>query len=411
MPSSKTKDYLTCFPRGKKSTREGNATRFKHFCKWIKKTPDQLVEEYQKARDSNDLDSWKRETANQIIQFYNWLKEQTSERTNEKYSINYCNTVGSAILAFHHQNTTRLEDIMSEFSPTQIPTKEYRFSQADLRKMFFYGDTEEKALLSLAVSLGYGARDFLALECESLQHLVQEAKDRNLEIIGFIAEGRTKTSIQPHSFLTPEAIQSTEEYLTLLAKKHGQLPKFIWCNSHTDKHITNEGLNKKLRRLVKKANIKTYDKQVRFHSIRKFTYSALRKTDQQISKIIVGKTVSVSDMTYVNIEAECYRVFKETYRHISLNGDVTGKTRQKQTEEIQALTNAIGSLQTELQALRTREQVALQRLEKLETQFVNIDIKKAVQLVEAFEQILERIKEEHPDAYNQALKETAKNRQ
>ena len=57
--------------------------------------------------------------------------------------------------------------------------------------------------------------------------------------------------------------------------------------------------------------------------------------------------MSASDLTYIpNLDAECLRVFKETYKEIALNGDITGKTKQKQEKRIQ-------ELETELQAVRT----------------------------------------------------------
>jgi hypothetical protein len=58
---------------------------------------------------------------------------------------------------------------MDSFNPTQMPKNEYRFSQDDLRKMYHFGDVEEKALISLAVSYGQGSKDFLKLEAQKLK--------------------------------------------------------------------------------------------------------------------------------------------------------------------------------------------------------------------------------------------------
>ncbi len=281
MPRLKIKDYLPYFHRGKQSTRLRNARKLKKFCEWAKKSPDELIAEFKKAKENNDSDSWERDTTNEILKFYNWFRETTNPRTGKKYSINYCNTESSGILAFHHQNTRYLEHIMDDFAPTQMPTDQYRFTQDDLRKMFYYGDTEEKALLSLAVSYGQGSKDFLKLECELMRDLIDEAKEKNVDFMKWIGEAREKTSIQPISFLTPEAIESVDEYLQLLEKKHGKLPKYLWCNSKPDRHITNEGLNKKLRRLVSKANLRIGKKKVVFHCMRKFTFSRLRTNRQR----------------------------------------------------------------------------------------------------------------------------------
>jgi len=201
--------------------------------------------------------------------------------------------------------------------------------------------------LSLAVCYGQGSKEFLRLECETFRRSIDEARDKNLDFMMWIGEARDKTSIQPRSFLTPETIESVDEYLDLLEKKHGRLPKFLWCNSKTDKHITNEGLNKKLRRLVEKANIKTYGKKVHFHLIRKFTFSRLRRIDKDMAKIICAKKVSASDMTYEEVNEQCEKVFRLAYKDISLNGDVTGQVKRKQLERIEELENVMNQLEQE----------------------------------------------------------------
>ena len=344
------KDYIEYFHRGKESTRIKNAQGLRRFCHWLKKTPQQLIAEYEKAKTRNDLDAWERERVNEIIRYYNWLTEQISPRTGKKYALNYCRTEPSGILAFHHQNTRQLPDVTKEFAPPQLPTDEYRFTQDDLRKMFYYGDTEEKALLSLAVSYGQGSKEFLALECQTLKTVIEEARDKNLDFPMWMGKARGKTSIQPRSFLTPEAIESTNEYLNLLEKKFGKLPKYLWCNTKPDKHITNQGLNKKLKRLVKKANIKTYDRRVKFHCIRKFAFSRLRRIDRDMAKIICAKKVSASDMTYEEINEQCEKVYRIAYKDISLNSDPTGTKRKQQNEKIQELEKKNEELKKNLEA-------------------------------------------------------------
>lgn len=366
MAKLKIKDYLKYFRRGKQSTKLRNARKLKKFCEWAKKTPDELIAEYKEAKDNNDLDSWERDKTNEILEFYNWFREAINPRTGKKYSINYCNTETSGILAFHHQNTRYLEHIMDTFAPTQMPTNEYRFSQDDLRKMFYYGDTEEKALLSLAVSYGQGSKDFLKLECQTLRDVIEEAKDKGMDFAKWIGEAREKTSIQPVSFLTPEAIESVDEYLQLLEKKHGKLPTYIWCNSKPNRFISNEGLNKRLRRIVSKANIKIGNKKVRFHCLRKFTFSRLRRIDKDMAKIVCAKSVSVSDMTYEEVEEQAEKVFRLAYKNISLNGDVTGQVKQRQAKKIEELENAIITLSKEMRAYKTTSETLTNKLTEQE---------------------------------------------
>ena len=92
-----------------------------------------------------------------------------------------------------------------------------------------------------------------------------------------------------------------------------------------------------------------------------------------MAKIVCGKAVSISDMTYEEVEEQAEKVFRLAYKDISLNGDVTGKVKPRQAEEIKELKQAIGSLQTDLQALRTREKVALEKIQELTDYIVQVD--------------------------------------
>ena len=329
--------YMKYFRRGKDSTKQRNAFKLWHFSKWIKMTPEGLIAEYEKARVEGKLDSWEREQVNRINEYYNHIINTINPKTDKPYSINYARNEASGISAFHKQNTRALQNVFTEIAPPQIATDEYRFSQDDLRKMFYYGDTKEKALISIAVSFGQGSKEFLELECEHIKSVIEEARDKGFEFAKWIGKARAKTSIQPRSFLTPEAMESASEYLDMLQKKYGKLPKYLWSNGQLDKHITNQGLNKQFRRLVDKANIRTHGKYVHFHLIRKFTFSRIRRHDRDIAKVICAKAVSASDMTYEELDDICEKVFRLAYKDISLNGDVSGKTKRAQKEEIERL--------------------------------------------------------------------------
>ena len=348
------------FSRGKKITQYKKAVKLKKYCDWANKSPEELINEYVKARESvNALQDWKRDTRTKITEYYNWLKIKG-------YKINTARTMPLGILAFYSENCETIKDVTKEFDAVQIPTDEYVFSQEVLRKVYYYADLEGQTLLSLAVALGYSSIDFLNLEAEKLQNLIKEATDKGLEFIQFVGESRAKTSVQPRSHLTPEAIHSLKDYLPYLENKHnGRLPKYIWCNGREDTHITNTGLNKKLKRLFKKANVEFYGKKIKFHCLRKFLYSRLQAKNRDLAKVVTAKKVSASDLTYIpDLDAECLRIFKETYKEIALNGDLTGKTRQNQKEEITKLEQAIQQLETENYTSKTRIDLLQKNLKK-----------------------------------------------
>jgi len=77
--SDNPKDYRKYFSRGKEGTKATNARRLKNYCVHIQKTPEQLIKEYEYARQSNKLKTWERDESNRILSFYNKLFESKSK--------------------------------------------------------------------------------------------------------------------------------------------------------------------------------------------------------------------------------------------------------------------------------------------------------------------------------------------
>ena len=332
---------------GKQRTVQRNAQNLRAYCEWLSKTPEELRREYVEARKTVDsLEDWERETRNNILRFYNYLKEND-------YAINSARTLVTGVMAFCSQNCKRIQAITKELDPQQIPENEYVFTQEVLRKMYYYGNAFEKAWLSCAVSLGYASEDFLALETEKIANLIKEARDKKLDFIGFIGKTRTKTSVQPRCFLTTEAITNLEEYLKILEKRYdGKLPEYLWDGA------TNDNLNDWLKALMGKSNIETYGKKVHFQMFRKFLYDVLARMDETVACVVTAKTVDVSKITYrTSLDSECERVYRESYKLFALNGDVSGKTKKEQTEKITTLETTLIALEKENLSLKTRIEV------------------------------------------------------
>lgn len=329
---------------GKPRTVERNAQNLRAYCEWLSKTPEELRSEYVKARKTVDsLEDWELETRNNILGYYNYLKEND-------YAINSARTLTTGVMAFYSQNCKRIQGITKELDPQQIPENEYVFTQEVLRKMYYYGNAFEKAWLSCAVSLGYASEDFLELETEKIANLIKEAKDKKLDFIGFIGKTRIKTSVQPRCILTAEAISNLEEYLKILEKKHDwKLPEYLWNGA------TNDNLNDWLKALIRKANIETYGKKVHFQMFRKFLYDVLARMDETVACVVTAKTVDVSKTTYrTSLDSECERVYRESYKLFALNGDVSGKTKQEQAERITQLQATLVAVEKENHVLKTR---------------------------------------------------------
>ena len=275
-------------------------------------------------------------------------------------------------MSFYSQNCEQIKGITRQLDPVQIPDNEFVFNQETLRRLYYYGNVQEKTWLSVAVSLGYASVDFLAVETEKIRNLVKEAKDKHLDFIMFIGNSRTKTSVQPRSFLTPEAIENLSEYLKMLeAQNKGKFPKYLWNNA------TNDSLNDWLKALMRKANIDNYGKDVRFHAIRKFVYDTLSKMDETIACVITAKKTQASKITYrTSLDSECERIFKESYKQFALNGDVSGKAKLEQAEKIALLENALRAVENEnatskfrIEQLQRNSTEQNNKIDELETKF------------------------------------------
>ena len=166
----------------------------------------------------------------------------------------------------------------------------------------------------------------------------------------FIGKSRSKTSVRPRSFLTPEAIDNLSEYFKMFEKQNnGTIPKLLWNGA------SNDSLNDWLKALMRKANIDNYGKDVRFHAIRKFVYDTLSKMDETIACVITAKKTDASKITYrTSLDSECARIFKESYKLFALNGEVQGKSKAEQAKKIEELENSLRQVESENLAFKTR---------------------------------------------------------
>jgi hypothetical protein len=179
----------------------------------------------------------------------------------------------------------------------------HTFSNGDLSKMFDVGSTKEKALLALGCSLGWEISAVLELTRDFLQGLVDRAKSENQNFIFFISR-RRKTGAARLGVLNPNALEWVGKWLT--ESQNMQKRKRKENRKQADQplspvfDITDEGVNKMLRRLAKDAQIVATGR-VHFHRIRGWVMSGLSRAgfnEFQI-KYLMGKAIPLADMTYL----------------------------------------------------------------------------------------------------------------
>ncbi len=236
------------------------------------------------------------------------------------------------------------------------------FSNGDLSKMFDVGNTKQKALLSLATSLGWEVSAVLELDRKTLTQLVARAKTEHQQFIYFNSV-RKKTGVLRFGVLNPLVLEWVDKWLV---ESSTMKPRTRIQNGKTKDRamsqvfdMTAEGVNKMLRVLAKNAQL-TVTGRVHFHKLRGWVMSGLSRAgfnEFQI-KYLMGKAIPLSDMTYLQtLQREIEERYPEAYeRTLSLKTDVPVKALNSLSKEfeqvkkdyvaqVEALSSKVNSLQ------------------------------------------------------------------
>jgi len=182
----------------------------------------------------------------------------------------------------------------------QEAQNKHSFSNGDLKTMFEVSDTRGKALIALGCSLGWAISDTMALQRSKVETMLERAKDNGDKFI-FFKRARIKTNAKALGILNPLAI----EWLTKWLKIHKGSKLF---------DITDSQINRALQDIAKESGIKLLGK-VSFHCFRGWVFSSLVKSgfSEFASKYVVGKTIPLSDATYLSLEEDIKEKYTEAY--------------------------------------------------------------------------------------------------
>lgn len=212
---------------------------------------------------------------------------------------------------------------------------EHRFTLNELRKMWLIADTEGKARLSVAVSLGWSVSDFLSLTAEFIQNVVG-----NKDIDGFAAFDyrRMKTKTRIRGVLNANTVHDLEQYLARVPA--GQ--EYLWTTH------TKTGINYWLRRLFKEAGLQAAG-SLRFHLVRKYVYDLVSsQCGVNEAKLLTGKTIPLSDETYLHgLEArllERYKRFAYPFLRLGASAEAAAGIPEKYRKKIEDLEGKYTSL-------------------------------------------------------------------
>jgi integrase len=305
-------------------------------------------------------------------------QEQLSKGTAQNGVLGAITAVRSLCIQFNKPIKFR----KGQIGKTEADNDSHVFSNGDLKLLFDVGDTEDKAILATATSLGWEISSFLDLDREHISKVIDHAKQNNENFV-FFSDTRSKTGEARLAVLNPLAIQWLTNYLA--TRKDSDTRLFP---------ISQDGVQKLLYRLAQQSGLKTTG-NLRFHAIRKWLMSRLSRAnfnEYQI-KFVLGKSIGVSDRTYLQtLQTEIEEKYPRLYdEFLNINPMVN-------TEQLKKL----GSIEKEVEALK--EDMKLQQfnddyrfnalVSALEDKLhINIDASK---LLAAHERKYSEQAEEHP---------------
>jgi integrase len=408
-------------PRTKKGYKKG----IKEFCEWFGKPAEEILQmrkEDLTQRDGEDLIEYKNRASRfekEIEKFHADLLKKHPINTARNY------TLGIRQLFRYYEMPVRFRT-GSKVGKTVKTTRNFPLTIEHVRKMYDVADLRERVLLSMATDLGLRIGDFIGIKKQDMpvsqrdevaETIRARRKKGTLPLLENIAQDVTgwngsniansvsqeppiaidimtgKEEVVAYGFLSQETIDLLKVYLPTLTKKGN--PYLFPSNGKS--HISDEWVNKLLKRLAKKAKIPLNGKSLTFHCFRKMFMSASIDSGIGLTagKKLCGKAIAQSDDTYlttVNLRK----------KFIQLKRFLTIKEQPRiDTNQLEALKDAVTKLQEDLTRqklitdtitqdnLKTKEQ--LDKLQYL-VEFVNSfdDYQKLKTILDFFkEQVLD----------------------
>lgn len=318
------KDFLDYVKASKsKNTFKEYKRGIAKFCEWYGKSADEVLEERRQDWVSGDLFRKKR-FAREIEKFHKALIE-------EGYAINSARTYTLGILQlFRFYEMTVTIEVGSDVSKTVISTKDFVPTPQQLRKMYSVApDLRSKLIMSLGKDLAWRIGDFLSITKAKLPDLEQDAPIA----FDWITE---KEDVLAKSFISGETCELLRQYLVTI--EHSKNPYLFPSNGKNS--LSRDTVNRTLRELAEKANIAIpKNKRLRFHCFRKRFLSecANLHVDLNVAKILCGKTVEKSMLTYLS-EVEHRKAFLLVHERLRLTETRT-RTTSTDPSELELIVN------------------------------------------------------------------------
>ena len=323
-------DFLDYIAESKaKNTAKSYRNGLKHFAEWCKKssTIDALNEILMERADSlKSEDPQEKRKFERLIE--KWHRSQTENNVSINTARNRYVAVGQFFKFFDLDLNTAF--IPKEVKQTKVSEHDYPLTIEDVRAMYHVADLRGRAILLMAKDLGLRLQDFRWIRINQLPDLDVEPP------IPFSVETR-KEHVETKGFLSAETVDVLKTYKITLEDRQcsycrgrgcekcngtGKRAKspFLWPSN--GKHpLDEDSFNLWLRKLARKARVKTGNQKLTFHCFRRLLMRAAIETGVGLTaaKLMVGKAVAKSDETYI-AKAKLDEAFKKLSNFLNVTG-------------------------------------------------------------------------------------------
>jgi len=364
-------EWLTEY--SKEGTIYNHSRNFDEFCEWANIDDVKLVSEYRASNPREFSEKW----GKRVVRYYNNLLEKGLKSNTARTKV-------IAPRAFFKSQCVDVKIKRGAIAKAKIAFGEHEFILEEFQRMYQIGDIRDKAMLATAISLGWGAHDFLHLKWSFIEPFLAEDLEPP---VAFWYE-RKKTGAPSRSHLTHETIGALRTWKTVAPQS-----SYVFSGEN-EKPLSDDALNDWLRSLTKRAKIQTRGK-VRFHLIRKFLMSQLSASgmNQWETKLAVGKSIPSDILTYLKNQAQNLR---EKFMNAESRFTLSGATNSNHTKldmingKVEEMENIISTQQIEIRTLNTKIEALTNALVK-ETERTKLTEAVVRKLAKFWEQAKKRV--------------------
>ncbi|MBE0428186.1 MAG: tyrosine-type recombinase/integrase [Nitrospirae bacterium] len=396
-------------------TRRNFLQGMRYYTNFIKKTPNELLEEAENEI-KNGILMRKRKIRGYILTFREWLKgREYAPKTIHNHIV--------AVKSFYKSFDIDLPQLNSKKQFSTLATEENsrRLEKEDIKEVLKYANVRNRAIILTLASSGLSQSDLLDLTVGNFKKGLDEKT-----MIITLQLRRIKTRYDFITFLSPEATKAVLDYLEyrdrrpknprnqsyIIAWEKRRIRSdgdYLFCSSYIpgsyletfdekERRLTPEGLMDMFRELAKKAGLDTEKGQwqiVRAHNLRKFFNSQLLNNGADIffTDFLMGHKIDSVHEAYFRADpkklkdrymrylpylaltdTETYIIETEEYTNLKVENQELRKQIQEIKYELDSQKDLDKSLSSELES-RIEELIEKRAQEILESRLREINSK------------------------------------